>query len=73
MKWDGRAFEASLRRIAETRLGASEYAVVSQTRLFRSGLANELSRRLGVPVAPVLNVSGLAVHPDRDLRAALVE
>jgi putative ABC transport system permease protein len=63
----------SLRRIAEIRLGASEYAVVSQTRLFRSGLANELSRRLGVPVAPVLNVSGLAVHPDRDLRVGGVE
>jgi putative ABC transport system permease protein len=63
----------SLRRIAETRLGASDYAIVSRTRTFRSRLADELSRRLGIPVAPVLNVSGLAVRPDSDLRIGGVE
>ena len=63
----------SLKRIAETRLGSSEYAVVSRTRTFRSGLADQLSVRLGVPVAPVLNISGLAVQSERDLRIGGVE
>ena len=63
----------SLRRIAQTRLGSSEYAIVSRTRIFRSRLADELSGRLGVAVAPVLNLSGLAVQPERDLRIGGVE
>ena len=63
----------SLKRIAETRLGSSEYAVVSRTRTFRSRLADQLSGRLGVPVAPVLNISGLAVLSERGLRIGGVE
>jgi putative ABC transport system permease protein len=63
----------SLKRIAETRLGSSEYAVVSRTRTFRSRLADRLSVRLGVPVAPMLNISGLAVRSESDLRIGGVE
>jgi len=63
----------SLTRIAESRLGSSEYAIVSRTRTFRSRLADQLSLRLGVPVAPVLNISGLAVQSERGLRIGGVE
>ncbi|UCF96703.1 MAG: ABC transporter permease [Spirochaetaceae bacterium] len=63
----------SLRRIAELRLGAAEHALVSSTRTFRGELADELSDRLGVQVAPVLNLSALAVVPERNLRVGGVE
>jgi len=54
-------------------LGATEYAVVSDTRYFRARLADDLAQSIGVTVAPILNLSGLAVQPDRNLRVGGVE
>jgi putative ABC transport system permease protein len=63
----------SLQRIAESRLGATEHAVTSDTRYLRAELADKMSESLGVAVAPVLNLSGLAVQSEQDLRIGGVE
>jgi putative ABC transport system permease protein len=63
----------SLQQIARERLGATEYAVLSNTRYFRAELAEKLSVSLGTRIAPVLNLSGIAVRSEGNLRIGGVE
>ena len=54
----GDSIQYSLRRIVDDRLGATRYALISGDRLFAAHIADDMSRRLGTTVAPVLLTRG---------------
>lgn len=56
----GDSVRRSLHDFALQRLGKVEFAIAPRDRLFRSALAEELSQRLNVPVAPALMAGGVA-------------
>ena len=57
----GDSVRYSLKRIVSDRLGTTEWALTAGDRFFRARLADSLSASLGVTVAPVLQVKGIAV------------
>ena len=69
----GDSVRGSLRSMALSRLGASEFALVSNDRFIRAGLAEELARATGAQVAPALQVDGTAVASDGSARANHVQ
>jgi len=57
----GDSVRSSLTKIVENRLGFTEFALTSGDRLFRSSLADALSKSLGTSVAPLFMTNGIAV------------
>ncbi len=56
----GDSVRYSLREIALARLGQVSLVLSGQSRLFRGALADQVSKDLGAPVAPVLTLRGTA-------------
>ncbi|MEI7725112.1 MAG: ABC transporter permease [Bacteroidota bacterium] len=64
----GDSVRFSLQRHTDIRLGKIKYALQANNRFFRQELANELSEKINSPIAPVLQVGGIAINTDQDLR-----
>jgi putative ABC transport system permease protein len=69
----GDSVRYSLRRLVFDRLGRTEFALVSGDRFFRSRIADVLADRLGVPVAPLLQIRGIASAGGGRLRVNTVQ
>lgn len=71
----GDSVRGSLKEFALMRLGRADLALTAGDRLFRDALATDLSsdNALGTPVAPVLQVLGVAIHNDNSARANQVQ
>ncbi len=69
----GDSVRYSLRRLVFDRLGRTEFALVSGDRFFRSQVAGVLADRLGVPVAPLLQIRGIASTDGGRRRANTVQ
>jgi putative ABC transport system permease protein len=69
----GDSVRASLRDLALQRLGSVRSAMNTGDRLFREGLADDMTGRLGERVAPVLLLGGAAATPDGGARASNVQ
>ena len=65
----GDSVRFSLRQLALTRLGDVQLAMATGERLFRDELADDVAAELHCPVAPVLQVNGIAIRPDESVRA----
>jgi putative ABC transport system permease protein len=57
----GDSIKFSLRRIVFYRLGNTEFALTSGDRLFRARIAEDLSKTLDTPAAPLLQTKGIAI------------
>jgi putative ABC transport system permease protein len=64
----GDSVQYTLRRTLDARLGQVEFAILPQGRFFRAELADDLQRRLGGTIAPVLQVSGIITNEDGSRR-----
>ena len=69
----GDSVRGSLEQMAMARLGKIELALPSNDRFFRHRLADDLQAILQQPVAPALQVSGMAVSSDGSARANRVQ
>ena len=69
----GDSVRYSLRQIAKSRLGETQIALVGQNRFFRAKLAEELAGELKVEAAPVLQLSGMLINNEKDLRRNRVQ
>lgn len=69
----GDSVRHSLALMVSARLGATELAAVSQDRFFRAELADELTKELQTPVAPVLQLRGLIADGNDTKRANKIE
>jgi len=69
----GDSVRFSLRQIAKSRLGETQIALVGQNRFFRTELAEELGGELNVEAAPVLQLSGMLINNEKDLRRNRVQ
>ena len=57
----GDSVRGSLQRLAILRLGHSHFALTASDRFFRGQLADELAKPLATPVAPILQLPGIAI------------
>jgi putative ABC transport system permease protein len=64
----GDSIRYSLNKMVDTRLGKTQFAVVGGSRFMDAGLAGNLAQALQVPVAPVLMLQGIVIHPDSGTR-----
>jgi len=64
----GDSVKYSLKHLVDLRLGDARYAMVTGDRFVRSHLASELADTLKLPVVSVLQLNGIAINPDADLR-----
>ena len=69
----GDSVRGSLEQMAMARLGKIQLALASNDRFFRGRLADDLQLILRQPVAPALQVSGMAVSSDASARANRVQ
>jgi putative ABC transport system permease protein len=69
----GDSVRHSLRMMATTRLGKTQFALSSANRFFSSKLADEVAAELNTMVAPVLKLRGLISNGDGTSRANRVE
>ena len=69
----GDSVRYSLRRIALTRVGAVQLAVIGGDRFFRSETATLLGQQTGLPAAAVVAVEGSVRVPNGDRRAERVQ
>jgi ABC-type antimicrobial peptide transport system permease subunit len=69
----GDSVRFSLQRLTDIRLGKIRYALQTNNRFFTQGLARELSEKTQIPVAPVLQVAGIAINSDQNLRINQVQ
>jgi putative ABC transport system permease protein len=69
----GDSVRYSLRQIAKSRLGETQIALMGQNRFFRTELAEELGGELNVEAAPVLQLSGMLINNEKDLRRNRVQ
>ena len=69
----GDSVRHSLKMMVTARLGATQLAVVAQSRFFRAMLADELAAELNTAVAPVLQLRGLIANGDGTRRANKIE
>lgn len=75
----GDSVRYSLEFLTQARLGKTEFALASGDRFFRAQLANDLSNRVAVSslvpalVAPVLQIQGIGIAPDGNVRANQVQ
>src|SRR5688500_10432465 len=58
----GDSIKASLRRIAENRIGRATHILTSGDRFFREALAADLATATRAQIAPVLYARGAATH-----------
>lgn len=58
----GDSVKASLRRIAELRIGRATHILTSGDRFFREALADDLAKSANIHAAPVLYARGAATH-----------
>jgi len=64
----GDSVDSSLRKTAELRLGKTTFAFTGIDRYFRLALADEIAPTLGVEVAPVIQLQGMASSQGGNLR-----
>ncbi|MBN2313533.1 MAG: FtsX-like permease family protein [Sedimentisphaerales bacterium] len=69
----GDSVRYSLRRMVISRLGTTQFALISQDRFFRAQLAEELAEALKTPTAPLLQVRGVVSDGDDTRRANSIE
>jgi ABC-type antimicrobial peptide transport system permease subunit len=69
----GDSVRQSLRDLALSRLGKVEFVLAGGDRFFREQLANDLKHHLEGEIAPVLQISGIAVSGDGSARANRVQ
>ena len=69
----GDSVRYSLKMMAESRLGKTQLALVSQNRFFRAELGADVSAELNTVVAPVLQLQGLIANDDGTKRANRIE
>ncbi|MFA8437080.1 MAG: ABC transporter permease [Marinifilaceae bacterium] len=69
----GDSVKYSLKHLVDIRLGETEYALHAGDRFVRAELAREIGENLGAKVAPVLNLSGVAVNTDSDKRISTIQ
>jgi len=69
----GDSVRYSLRQITKSRLGDTQIALVGENRFFRAQLAEELEGELNVATAPVLQLSGMLIHSEKELRRNRVQ
>ncbi|MFZ4548670.1 MAG: FtsX-like permease family protein, partial [Bacteroidales bacterium] len=69
----GDSVRYSLGNLTDIRLGKTRFAVQPGDRFFRQQLANELSAKMKIPVAPLLQLEGIAINSDQDSRINRVE
>jgi ABC-type antimicrobial peptide transport system permease subunit len=69
----GDSVKASLRLIAENRIGRATHAVTSGDRFFRQALAADFARAAGIETAPVLLARGSATHGGTQSSASRVQ
>jgi len=69
----GDSVRHTLAKTLEARLGRVAFAVMPQGRFFRADLAGDLQQQLDVPVAPVLQVSGMITNEDGSRRLNQVQ
>ena len=66
----GDSVTGTLHNVARTRLGKVNLAMPTGDRFFRAALAGELSEETKSPVAPLLQLTGLAIRGDDSTRRA---
>lgn len=69
----GDSVRYSLRRMVLSRLGATQFALISQDRFFRDQLAEELAEELKTTTAPLLQVRGVVSDGEDTRRANSIE
>jgi len=69
----GDSVRFSLGQLTDIRLGKTRYAIQSGERFFRQQLATELSEHVKSPVAPLLQMEGIAINTDQNSRINRVE
>jgi len=69
----GDSVRYSLQNITLSRLGKISYTVSAGDRFFSQALADSLSGKLGSPVAPVIQLEGVASNPDSNTRINKVQ
>ncbi len=69
----GDSVRASLKKLALLRLGATEQALASNDRFFRSALAGEISGEVKTPITPIVQVLGTASARGGEGRANKVQ
>ncbi|MEI7500098.1 MAG: ABC transporter permease [Bacteroidota bacterium] len=69
----GDSVRFSLQRLTDIRLGKIRYALQSDNRFFRQELANELSAKTHIAVAPAMQTEGIAINSDKNLRINQVQ
>lgn len=69
----GDSVRESLKRMALLRLGETQAVLLSNDRLFRAALADDLEKDLGRPTAPVLIFLGTAASDNDEARANQVQ
>jgi len=57
----GDSVKYSLKQITKNRLGSVRYALKGGERFFRAELAADMSKKLNVPIVPLLQVKGIAI------------
>jgi len=69
----GDSVRYSLGQLTDIRLGKTRFAIQSGDRFFRQQLAADLEKQTKSPVAPVLQLEGIALNTDKNTRINLVE
>lgn len=64
----GDSVNYSLNHLVEKRLGNVEFAMMTGDRFVRAQLADDLSKEIGVKVAAALNLEGISINPESNLR-----
>ncbi len=64
----GDSVKDGLKSLIETRLGKTNFAIVSGSRLMRYELSTEISRKLSNPTAGILLLQGIVINPETSER-----
>jgi putative ABC transport system permease protein len=64
----GDSIRYSLAKMADARLGKTQFVLAGGTRFMDAGLAGNLAQSLNVPVSPLLMLRGIVIHPDSGTR-----
>jgi len=69
----GDSVRYSLEQLTDIRLGKTRFAIQAGNRFFRQHLADEMSLQTKNPVAPVLQLEGIAINNDQNSRINRVD
>ena len=64
----GDSVKYTLSQLVENRLGATKFALQTGDRFVRTELADEISKKLNIPAAPLLMVQGIAINSEKGYR-----